>query len=109
MARLATGLWVQAYLTRLRLTGIAVYVVAKGDPTAGAVMVKLATMDGEAAVFQRVYDFARDETAWTEMERGPEPQIDASLARQSGHDRDLWVIEVEDRQGRTLLDEPGLS
>ena len=40
-ARLASGIWVAAYLTRLRLAGIPVYVTAKGDATAGAVIVKL--------------------------------------------------------------------
>ena len=29
--------------------------------------------------------------------------------RQRGRDPDLWVIELEDRQGRTLLDQDGLS
>ena len=29
--------------------------------------------------------------------------------KQRSFDPDLWIIEVEDRLGRTLLDEPGLS
>ncbi|MFN5826482.1 MAG: DUF1491 family protein, partial [Rhodobacterales bacterium] len=37
-----------------------------------------------------------------------EAAVDAVIARQRGHDRDLWVIEIEDRAGRTLLDEDGL-
>ena len=35
--------------------------------------------------------------------------VEAAIARQRRFDPDLWVIEVEDRQGRTLLDEPGLA
>ena len=35
--------------------------------------------------------------------------VDAVITRQRGHDRDLWVIEIEDRAGRTLLDEDGLG
>jgi hypothetical protein len=31
------------------------------------------------------------------------------VSRTKGRDPDLWVIELEDRQGRTLLDEDGLS
>ena len=41
-ARLASGIWVSAYLARLRLADIPAYVVARGDDTAGAVLVKQA-------------------------------------------------------------------
>ena len=34
-ARLATGVWVSAYLTRLRLADIPAYVTAKGDADGG--------------------------------------------------------------------------
>ena len=40
---------------------------------------------------------------------GGEAEVDASIARQRSFDRDLWVIEVEDRRGRHLLDQEGLS
>ena len=40
---------------------------------------------------------------------GPEPEVDALLKRQRARDPDLWIIEVEDRQGRTLLDQQGLD
>ena len=49
--RLASGLWVSAYLTRLRLADLPAYVTAKGDATAGAVIVKSATLDGRARAY----------------------------------------------------------
>lgn len=107
--RLTSGIWVAAYLTRLRLADIPVYVTAKGDATAGAVVVKVATLDGQARAFQRSFDLASDARVWVVLAEGPEPEVDALLARQRGRDRDLWVIELEDRQGRTLLDQPGLA
>ncbi|OHC56094.1 MAG: GTP-binding protein Era [Rhodobacterales bacterium RIFCSPHIGHO2_02_FULL_62_130] len=108
-ARLASGVWVSAYLTRLRLADIAVYVAAKGDATAGAVIVKSATLDGRARAFQRSFDLAADARVWVVLAEGAEADVDALLARARARDPDLWIIEVEDRQGRTLLDEPGLS
>lgn len=107
--RLTTDLWVAAYLARLRLADIPVYVAAKGDPTAGAVIVKSATLDGQAKAFQRSYDLMTGARVWVVLAEGAEADIDAVLRRQRDRDRDLWVIEVEDRAGRTLLDEPGLS
>ncbi len=109
MARLATEIWVGAYLTRLRLAEIPAFVVAKGDPTAGAVLVKLNTLDGHACLYQRSFDLMTGERAWVVLAEGDEAGVDASVVKQRSFDRDLWVIEVEDRQGRHLLDEPGLS
>lgn len=109
MARLTTDLWVAAYLTRLRLADIPAFVTAKGDPTAGTVLVKLNTLDGRAQSFQRSFDLMSGARAWVVLAEGDEAAVDASLEAQRSFDPDLWVIEVEDRQGRHLLDEPGLS
>lgn len=108
-ARLASGLWVSAYLARLRLAGIPAYLTARGDETAGAVLVKIATLDGRARAHQRSYDLASDTRVWVVLATGTEAEVDAILARQRARDPDLWLIEVEDRQGRSLLEEDGLS
>lgn len=107
--RLASGVWVSAYLTRLRLADIPAFVVARGDETAGAVLVKLNTLDGNAKAFQRSFDMMTGERKWMVLAEGVEHDVDVSVAKQRSFDSDLWVIEVEDRQGRTLLDEDGLS
>lgn len=107
--RLTAEFWVQAYLNRLRLANIPVFVVAKGDATAGAVLVKLNTLDGQAKLFQRSVDLISGDRKWVVLADGPEADVDASVAKQRGFDRDLWVIEVEDREGRHLLDQPGLD
>jgi hypothetical protein len=109
MTRLTSQFWVQAYLTRLRLADIPAFVVSHGDDTGGAVLIKLNTLDGRAAVFQRSFDLMSGERAWVELTAGAEAEADAAIARQRGFDPDLWVIEVEDRAGRHLLDEPGLA
>lgn len=108
-ARLASGIWVSAYLNRLRLAEIPAYVTQKGDQTAGAVIVKVATLDGKARAFQRSFDMAADARIWITLTEGPEVEVDALLSRQKSRDRDLWVIELEDKQARTLLDEAGLA
>lgn len=109
MTRLTTDIWVSAYLTRLRLANIPVFITAKGDKTAGAVLVKLNTLDGAAQVFQRSFDLLSGARAWITLAEGVERDVDAAITRQKGFDPDLWVIEVEDRTGRHLLEEPGLA
>jgi hypothetical protein len=108
MARLTSQFWVEAYLARLRLADIPAFVTAKGDATAGNVMVKLNTLDGNAHAFQRSYD-AQGNRCWVTLSQGADALVEASLAKQRGFDPDIWIIEVEDKSGRHLLDAPGLS
>ncbi|KQB96228.1 GTP-binding protein Era [Loktanella sp. 1ANDIMAR09] len=107
--KLTADIWVSAYLTRLRLTEIPAFVVQRGDSTAGAVLVKLNTLDGKACCYQRSFDLMTGERKWMVLVAGDEAEVDASIVKQRGFDPDLWVIEVEDRQGRHLLDELGLD
>lgn len=109
MARLTAGFWVDAYLRRLSLEGIPAFILRRGDATAGAVLVKCARMDGTACAYTRVQDIMNDQRRWELLVDGAEREVDEAIARQQGFDPDLWVIEIEDRKGRTLLDAPGLE
>jgi len=108
-ARLTADFWVRAYLARLQAAHIPAYVVAKGDPTAGAVLVKLATLDGQGRLYQRSFDLMTGLRTWVVLAEGPEAEVDEAVRRQRRTDPDLWVIEIESRAGRTLLDEEGLA
>ena len=107
--RLTSDFWVAAYRQILSLHGIPCFVVAHGDDTAGAVLIKLNTLDGQAVAFQRSFDLSTGERVWMELARGAERDVDDAISRQRGFDPDLWVIEVEDRAGRHLLGEEGLE
>ena len=106
--RLTAEFWVAAYLARLRLADIPAFVGARGDGTAGASLVKQSPLDGTATLYQRSFDPMTGARDWMVLSEGPEAEVDAAVARQRGFDPDLWVIEVEDRGGRHLLDEDGL-
>ncbi|MGG7568384.1 DUF1491 family protein [Rhodovulum sp. DZ06] len=108
MVRLTTEIWVSAYLVRLGAAHIPTYVTAKGDATAGAVLVKCATLDGNADLWAREPG-PNWEPVWTRIKRGPEAEIDAAAAKRRDADPDLWVLELEDRAGRTLLEDFGLA
>jgi len=107
--KLTADIWVSAYLARLRVYEIPAFVVQKGDLTAGAVLIKINTLDGQACCYQRSFDLMTGDRKWVVLVEGAEGVVDASVAKQCGFDPDLWVIEVEDKQGRHLLDEPGLE
>ena len=107
--RLTAEIWVSAYLKRLSLLTIPAFVVAKGDLTAGAVLVKLNTLDGKACCYQRSFDLMTGDRKWVVLSEGMEADVDNSIEKQRSFDRDLWVIEVEDSEGRHLLDDPSLA
>lgn len=106
--RLRAEFWVHAYLRRLSLSEIPAFVVARGDSDAGAVLVKLSLLDGTASLFHRGFDLETGARVWDVLTQGPEAEVDAAIAKQREFDPDLWVIEVEDRAGRHMLDQEGL-
>lgn len=105
--RLATEIWVSAYLKRLGLANIPAYVVAHGDNTAGAVLVKCALLNGTAQLWAREWDFDTDTRDWRMTLEGDERSVDEAITRQRSFDPDLWVVEVESRDGQVLLGEDG--
>lgn len=108
-ARLASGVWVSAYLARLAQEGIHAHLIHRGEPTAGAVVVKVAFMDGRASLYQRAYG-PEGRRIWdARFEAAPEGEVDEAIARLRRRDPDLWVIEVEDPRGRHMLDSPGFE
>ena len=107
--RLTADFWVAAYLARLNGEGIFAHVAHRGDATAGAIAVKVATMNNLASLYMRNYD-GDGQRIWADvMIDAQESEVDAYIAKQRGYDRDLWVIEVEDPRGRHLLDQDGLA
>ena len=97
MPRLTARFWVDAYLTRLRLQDIPAFVVAHGDDTGGAVLVKLATLDGKAVLFQRSFDLMTGDRKWIELASGDEAEVDATVARQRSFDPEK-LLASEDSQ-----------
>ena len=107
--RLPTALWVSAHLHRANVEGVAMTVVHKGDRSRGTVMLKINRLDGTCTVLTQVRD--RGRLAWARAIGAapvPEAEADRYLERQLRTDPDLWVIEIEDRQGRPWFDGPVL-
>jgi hypothetical protein len=106
--RLTSSFWVKAYIRRCYGEDMPAVVVRHGDDTAGAVLIKVNLFDAGCRVFQRTTDLDGNQ-AWMEATGDapvPETEADAYIERQGGYDPDLWVVEVESRDGRHLLDEP---
>jgi hypothetical protein len=104
MSNLKSEFWVKAYLKRLSLEGICGFVVHHGDDDAGDLLIKISTLDEAAKLFQREYDLVTEQRLWKCTFSGKEEDADVSIKKKLGFDPDLWVLEVEDVQGRNFLD-----
>ncbi|CAK0777669.1 DUF1491 family protein [uncultured Gammaproteobacteria bacterium] len=99
--RLPTDLWVSAHIRAADGQGVPMVVVRRGDRGRGVVLLKVNRLDGFCWVLTQVRHSGK--LVWTRG-TGPEPipeaEADRYVERQISYDPDLWVIEVEDRQGR---------
>lgn len=109
--RLKSAIFVAALIRRAQVEGAYAVVVRKGAEEAGAIFVKVARLDGTAALYGPAPQTAFDEAAPSDrkfsvlIEPGrPEQDADARLAREIRFDPDLFVVEIEDRAGRHFLD-----
>jgi len=109
--RLKAEIWVKAYLRACGNAGAMAVVVRHGDDDAGAVFVKVRTLDGAARLFGPApaglddQDLIRRWSPYLDKAETTESEIDAYLGKQYSFDPDIWVIEVEDREGRHFLDD----
>ena len=105
MTRLTSSFWVQAYIKRLNLIGVPAFVVSHGDDTAGAIIVKVNKLNGDAVLFERSFSLEENISQWSKCQSGDEKELDELLSRQLSRDSDLWIIEIESRQGVAYLDD----
>ena len=96
-ARLASAVWVQAFLRRCDLAAVPVYVLRRGDADAGEIWLKLVKGADEVSILQ----VSREDHTSTVHKVLDEAEADRHLARQETYDPDLWVIEIDDRAGRS--------
>jgi hypothetical protein len=108
--RLKAEIWIKAYIRRCAAEGAAAVVVRHGDDDAGAIFIRVSRLDGTSLLFGPApagfSDAARDRqwVACLDASGAADEKVDAYLAREADFDSDLWIVEVEDRQGRHFLD-----
>jgi|TARA_B100001057_G_C22799998_1_gene931149 hypothetical protein len=105
MTRLTSSFWVQAYIKRLNLLGVPAFVVSHGDDKAGAIIIKVNKLNGDAILFERSFSLEKDINQWSKSQSGDEKELDELLSRQLSRDNDLWIVEIESRQGDAYLDD----
>ncbi len=94
---LSTDIWVGALIRRVELAGSFAYLARKGDARAGAVILKVLNL--------RTYETRLYRPESDDVWRRVAAPGDDYIERQVRYDPDLWVVEIEDVEGRTFLTE----
>lgn len=108
MDRLPTRLWIEALIRRAEVAGAAGFIVQHGDDQRGDVLVKVARLDGTAAVYAPSMNLDGDRVFRDLRSQGigpDEKEVDRYVTRARQRDRDLWIVEIEDTHGRHFLTE----
>jgi hypothetical protein len=104
---LSTDIWVAALIRRAELGGAFATVARKGDPRAGAVLVKMLDRRSGTTRLYAEATQADGRRIWMRPARAEqEADLDAYVERAVRIDPDLWLVEIEDQDGRRFLTEP---
>ncbi len=108
--RLRSDLFVAAYLRRRNGDNAFSVVRHRGAAEAGAIFVMIDHLNGGAALYgpapQMVFDDANPERRFEKISKpgASLAEIEERLAKELRFDRDIWIIDVEDRNGEPALD-----
>ena len=100
--------WAGALVRRAQIGGAFATIVHRGDADRGDVLVKVTSARGRARLYAPAFNPdgpSEFEALPAGLADAPETDVDALIARRLKADRDLWVIEIEDGQGRHFLTE----
>ncbi|HEY1708016.1 MAG TPA: DUF1491 family protein [Rhizomicrobium sp.] len=105
--RLKAGIFIRALIRRAEVAGASAYVVRKGAEESGAVFLKIARLDGTSLVLSQARQGEGD-LVWLKPlgDAADEEKAKAYFERQLKFDPDIWILEIEDREGRAFVDEP---
>lgn len=105
--RLSTSVLVTALIRLAESKGGFASVLAKGDGTAGALLVILAERGQKLQILERILQ-PDERYAWQPVAReapGNEEEFERFLARRRKFDPDLWVLELDIASSQRFADE----
>lgn len=108
--RLKASIWIKAYIRGCASAGVPALVVRHGDDDAGSIFIRINRLDGTSCIYGPAPAGLEDANLDRQLMARlggrfvPDADADAYLAREREFDSDLWIVEVESRDGRHFLD-----
>ena len=105
MWRIKAEIYVRALVRRVNAECVGV-IARRGDTDAGGIYVRVNRLDGRSGLLVAFTDM-NGERRWRVLapHLTPDDEIDDMLTREIARDPDMWVVEIEDKQGRHFLEE----
>jgi hypothetical protein len=105
--RIKTAIQIKAIIRRAEVAGAQAFLIRRGQEDAGALFLKLSRLDGTFMILNQARR-GDGELIWTKPlgENVDESAASQYLEKQLRFDPDLWILEIEDREGRAFVDEP---
>ncbi len=100
-----------AYVRRVAGDGAAAFIVNRGDEDAGTIFIRINLLNGTSRLYGPAPAGMEEvslDRRWCPLLDGravEDREVDMALAREREFDSDVWIIEVEDRDGRHFLDD----
>ena len=106
-ARVKAELWIKAHIRKCNAKAIPATVVRRGDNQAGALIIKVNQLGPGCSVLvpTNTLDGGQKWRRALGENLVPESEADAYIEKQLKIDPDIWILEIEDRQGRHLVDD----
>jgi hypothetical protein len=102
---LSSDIWVGALIRRVEQAGSFAFIARRGEKSFGAVLVKVLNLKTRETYVLREAQKG-EESVWMQpVEAKDEADLDDWIARQARYDPDIWVVEIEDAEGRHFLTE----
>jgi len=99
--RLKTEFWIMANVRRCNDAGVSAMVVHRGDSQGGTLVLKINQFEAGCKVLTQARDID-GEAGWLVAFSGnlvAEAEADEYIRRARDRDPDLWVVEIESRDG----------
>ncbi|WP_233341524.1 DUF1491 family protein [Robiginitomaculum antarcticum] len=102
--RLKTHIFATALVRQARSGGAFAYVISKGDPDSGSLVLRVNNLAAENRIYRPVtaMDGGR---LWMQSAVLNDVEAQAQIGKLLSFDSDIWVVEIEDRDGRHFLTE----
>ena len=109
--RLRADIFVSALLRRCGVDNVPAVLRRRGAAEAGAIFIKVDRLDGTATLYGPAPQSEATEpgmdrvfTRLHKAEALDSPDAEERLRKEVSFDSDLWIVEIDDREGRPFVD-----